>query len=486
MRKPEDTQSLKSAATFFTPVNRGVDVAVIGAGPGGYPAAIRGAQLGKKVVLIEKHKLGGECLNYGCIPSKALIHTANVVHEAKQAAAWGVTVGDVRVDAAKLQAWKQSVVDKLTNGIATLCKGNNVEVLMGEASFASPSSLDVRTSSGIETIGFQNAIIATGGRPSDLPAFRFDGTRIVSTKEALEFTTLPRDFLVIGGGVSGMEIACFTAKLGVRVTVVELLDQLLPGTDPDLVRVLARRVKDLGIAFHVKSQAKGWKLGRTGRTLVDIETPEGAKKLEVDAVLVAVGRKPNTEGLNAGKAGVTLDERGHVTVDRQLRTSNERIFAVGDVIGPPFLAHKATKEGLIAAEVIAGQATEVDYRAMPAAIFTDPEIATVGLTEAEAVERGHEVKVGKAPFAVIGRALTTGESLGFVKIVMDAATRLLLGAQIVGPGASDLISELTLAIELGASVEDIALTVHPHPTLPEGIMEGAEAALGQAIHVLNR
>lgn len=465
---------------------REVDVAVIGAGPGGYPAAIRAAQLGKSVALIEKHKLGGECLNYGCIPSKALIHAANVVDEVRRGAAWGLVTGEVRVDAAKLQAWKQSVVDKLVTGIAALCKGNGVEVVMGEASFASPSSLDVRTSAGMETIEFKNAIIATGGRPSDLPAFRFDGKRIVSTKEALEFNPVPKDLLVVGGGVSGMEIACFAAKLGSRVTVVELLDQLLPGMDPEIVRVLSRRVRELGITFHVASQAKAWKLGQTGRLLVDVETPEGAASLEVDAILVAVGRRPNTDGLNAARSGVLLDEKGHVKVDKQLRTSNRRIFAIGDVIGPPFLAHKATREGLIAAEVAAGKPAEVDYRAMPAAIFTDPEIATVGLTEGEATAKDHKVRVGKVPFAAIGRALTTGSALGFVKLVVDADSKTLLGGEIVGPGASDLISELALAIEMGASVEDIALTIHPHPTLPEGIMESAEAALGQAIHVLNR
>ena len=465
---------------------RHVEVVVIGAGPGGYPAAIRAAQLGRQVLLVERHKLGGECLNYGCIPSKALIHAGNVVQTIRRASEWGVDVTGVKVDIARLQTWKASVVERLVGGIAQLCKGNKVEVVFGEASFTETRSLSIRLADGTaEELTFGDGIIATGGRPSDLPGFRFDGARVIGTKEALELPRIPDTLLVIGGGVSGLEIGTFYAKVGSKVVVVELLDQLLPGTDPEVVRIIARNLKKLGIDFHVKSQAKAWH-EEGGKAIVDVETPDGPLTVRADVVLVTVGRRPNTDGLRADRAGVELDPKGYVRVDRQLRTSNAHVYAIGDVIGPPFLAHKATKEGLIAVEVIAGHPVEVDYRAMPAAIFTDPEIAVVGLQEPEAASKGRKVRLGKVPFAAIGRALTTGEYDGFVKLIADADSKVLLGATIVGPDASDLISELALAIEMGATVTDIALTVHPHPTLPEGIMESAEAALGQAIHVLNR
>lgn len=473
-----------AASALRLAVTRSTDVAVIGAGPGGYPAAIRAAQLGKKVVLIERDRLGGECLNYGCIPSKALIRTANLVHEVERAADRGIKAGAVEIDMERVQAWKGSVVDRLVNGVALLCKGNGVDVVFGEASFSGPQSLLVRKPDGSsEEIVFEQAIIATGGRPSDLPGFRFDGNRVVSTKEALELDGIPHDLLVIGGGVSGLEIGTMYAKLGSRVVVVELLEQLLPGMDPEVVRVVARKLKNIGVEFHVKSQAKTWK-DADGYALVDVETPEGPIPVRADVILVAVGRRPNTDGLNPGGANVALDGKGYIIVDRQMRTSNPHVYAIGDVVGPPFLAHKATKEGLVVAEVISGRSVEVDYRALPNAIFTDPEIATVGMQESQL--QGRDVRIGKVPFAAIGRALTTGEAEGFVKLIADGPSKLLLGAQIVGPDASDLISELALAIEMGATVEDIALTIHPHPTLPEGIMESAEAALGQAIHVLNR
>ncbi len=464
---------------------RHAEVVVIGGGPGGYPAAIRAAQLGKHVLLVERDRLGGECLNYGCIPSKALIHTANLVHTIERAAERGVETGPVKVDIAKLQAWKSSVVQRLVNGVAQLCKGNGVEVVSGVASFTEPNALSVRRAEGSEEVLFDDAIIATGGRPSDLPAFRFDGKRVISTKEALELPRVPLNLAIIGGGISGLEIGTFYAKLGTRVVVTEILDQLLPGTDPEAVRIVARNLQKLGMEVHVKSQARGWREDR-GQTIVDIVAPEGLFARRADVILVTVGRRPNTDDLHADKAGVEFGPKGYVKVDRQLRTSNPHVFAIGDVIGPPFLAHKATREGLTAAEVVAGRSVELDVHAMPAAIFTDPEIATVGLQEPEAKAQGREIRIGKVPFAAIGRALTTGEYDGFVKLVSDPDSKLLLGATIVGPDASDLISELALAIEMGATVTDIALTVHPHPTLPEGIMESAEAALGQAIHILNR
>jgi dihydrolipoamide dehydrogenase len=466
-------------------VARLVDVLVIGAGPGGYPAAIRAAQLGKRVLLVERDKLGGECLNYGCIPSKALIHTGNLVHAIERAGERGVETGPVKVDLVRLQQWKSSVVQRLVNGIGQLCKGNGVDVVPGVASFTGPNTVQIRRPSVSEEVSFGDAIIATGGRPSDLPAFRFDGLAVISTKEALELGRPPPNLAIIGGGVSGLEIGTFYAKLGSRVVVTEIMEQLLPGTDLDAVRIVARNLQKLGVEVHVKSQARGWREDK-GQTVVDIVTPEGLIARRADVILVTVGRRPNTDELHVEKAGVEFGPRGYIQVDRQLRTSNPHVFAVGDVVGPPFLAHKATKEGLVAAEVIAGHPVELDVHAMPAAIFTDPEIATVGTQESEANAQGRKIRVGRVPFAAIGRALTTGEYDGFVKLIADADTKILLGATIVGPDASDLISELTLALEMGATVTDIALTVHPHPTLPEGIMESAEAALGQAIHVLNR
>ena len=464
---------------------RHADVVVIGGGPGGYPAAIRAAQLGRKVLLVERDRLGGECLNYGCIPSKALIHTANLVHAIERAAERGVETGPVKVNIAKLQTWKASVVQRLVSGIGQLCKGNGVEVVNGTAAFTEPNVVAVRGPTNSEDVLFNDAIIATGGRPSDLPAFRFDGKRIIGTKEALELPQVPVNLAIIGGGISGLEIGTFYAKLGTRVVVTEIMEQLLPGTDSEVVRIVARNLQKLGVEVHVKSQARGWREDR-GQTVVDIVTPEGLIARRADLILVTVGRRPNTDDLHPEKAGVELGPKGYVKVDRQLRTSNPHVYAIGDVIGPPFLAHKATREGLTAAEVIAGRSVELDVKAMPAAIFTDPEVATVGLQEPEARAQGREVRVGKVPFAAIGRALTTGEYDGFVKLVGDPESKVLLGATIVGPDASDLISELALAIEMGATVTDIALTVHPHPTLPEGIMESAEAALGQAIHILNR
>ncbi len=465
---------------------RKVDVVVIGGGPGGYPAAMRAAQLGKKVLLVERHKLGGECLNYGCIPSKALIHAANVVKTIARASEWGIDTGPVRVDMAKLQAWKQSVVDKLVNGVALLEKGNGVEVAFAHASFLGPSSVRLQSADGrSEEVEFVDAIIATGGRPSDLPAFRFDGKRVITTKDALELPAVPKAMVVIGGGISGLEIGTFYAKLGTKVVVIELLEQLLPGMDPEVVRVVERHLKKLGVEFHTKSQGTSWR-EEAGQAVVEAQTPEGPLTVHADVILVTVGRHPNTDGLEAEKAGVKMNPKGYVLVDKQLRTSNRHVFAIGDVVGQPFLAHKATMEGLTAAEVIGGEPVEVDYRAMPSAIFTEPEIATVGLLEHQAAAEKQPVKVAKVPFGAIGRALTQGDSDGFVKLVSDPESKVLLGAAIVGPEASNLISELALAIEMGATIEDIALTVHPHPTLPEAISETAAAALGQAINVLNR
>lgn len=464
---------------------RNVESVVIGAGPGGYVAALRLAQLGVETVLVERDALGGECLNYGCIPSKALIHAGNLVRRAQEGEKLGITVKGVHVDAEKLQAWKQGVVDRLTRGIGQLCKAAGVEVLFGDASFAGPKELQVKTEAGSETLAFESAIVATGSEPIPLKGFEWDGERVLYAKEALELKRVPATLTVIGGGITGLEIGTMYAKLGTKVTVVELLDQLLPGTAKDLVQVVERSLRRLGVAYHVETKALGMEPTDDGLR-IRIRTPGGEKTLESEVLLVSVGRRPRTKGLGLEAAGVEQTEQGFVRANERMETNVEGIYAIGDVIGVPFLAHKASKEGMIAAEVIAGQPSAADYRALPAAIFTDPEIATVGLSEEEAAERGVKVTVGRFPFAASGRALTTADPQGFVKLIAEEESGLLLGAEIVGPEASDLISELALAIEMGAVAEDIALTIHPHPTLPESIMGAAEDVYGRAIHLPKR
>jgi dihydrolipoamide dehydrogenase len=474
-------------------VAREVDLLVIGAGPGGYVAAIRAAQLGLKTLLVDKdHRLGGECLNYGCIPSKTLIFTANLVHKMRGAGEMGVEFTGLHVNMIKLQQWRVSVIDRLNRGIEQLCKANGVDILYGMASFVDPHRVRVEGAPApdgptppSEEVVAGTIIVATGSTPMDLPSFRFDRETIISSKEALELAAVPWDLLVIGGGVTGLELGTYFAKMGSHVTVVELLEQVLPGTEPEVARLVTRNLKRLGVEVHVSSKVLSW-AQKGARLVIAVETPEGRKEIEADKVLVSVGRRPNTEGLNLAAAGVEADAKGFVRVDAQMRTNVPHIFAIGDVTGQPFLAHKASKEGIVAAEVAAGQPSAADWKALPTAIFTDPEVATVGLDEAKAVAAGHDVRVGKVPFAALGRALAAGETEGFVKVVMDVKSERILGVQIVGPDASDLISEMAVAIEMGATAHDIALTIHPHPTLPEAIMEAAEAALGKAIHIVNR
>lgn len=466
-------------------MSKQAEAVVIGAGPGGYVAAIKLAQLGKKTILVDKDKLGGECLNYGCIPSKALIHAANLYEKISKSSSIGISVTEAKVNVSKLQEWKTSVVDKLRSGVATLCKRNNIEVIFGEATFESPTSLAVMTSTGTEIVHADNIIIATGSKPIELPRLGFDQKRIISSKEALELTRIPEHLLIVGGGAIGLEIGMLYAKFGSKLTVIELTDQLLPGTDSDLVQIVSRTLRRLGANVLLKSKVVSHEdLGQ--REKIIVETPSGHESYEVDVVLVSVGRRPRTNGLAIDKAGVEVSEKGFIRVDKQLRTSTPSIFAIGDVVGPPFLAHKASREGIIAAEVIAGRSSELDFRALPSTVFTSPEVAIVGLNEDQLQKAGRQIRIGKFPLAALGRALTNDDSEGFVKIIADAETDAVLGVEIVGGGASDLISEAALAIEMGATSEDLALTIHPHPTLPEGIMEAAEAVKGRAIHILRR
>jgi dihydrolipoamide dehydrogenase len=458
------------------------EAVVLGSGPGGYVAAIRLGQLGKETVLIEKDRIGGVCINVGCIPSKALIRIAKLKKQIDAAKQIGFDVSGVTVDFAKAQTWKQSVVDRLSSGIEYLLKENHVRTVMGEGRFKGPHELEVQTAAGIETVEADHTIIATGCRPVEIPGFKFDGTQVITSTEALALKEVPKNFVVIGGGVTGLEMGTMYAQLGSKVTVIEMLDQLLPGVDIELVRMVERTLRRLGVEYHVKSKAKEYRDGQVAAVLEDgkeVSFPS-------DKVLVTVGRRPNSDNIGLEKAEVKTDPHGWVIADKRLQTNVTGIYAIGDVIGPPMYAHKASKEGIIAAEVIAGMNSEADFRAIAWAIFTDPEIASVGLTETQAREKGFETVTGRFPFTALGRALIAGETEGFVKVVADKSSDVILGVHIVGPEASDLISEAALAIEMGATLEDVGFTIHPHPTFPESLMEAAEAAKKKAINIVQK
>jgi dihydrolipoamide dehydrogenase len=454
------------------------DVAVIGAGIGGYTAAFRAADLGLRVVLVERHeRLGGVCLNVGCIPSKALLHAARVLSEAEEMAERGISFGKPEIDPQALVAWKQSVVDRLTGGLSGLAKQRKVEVVRGEAALIGPHSLSV----GERTISFANAIIAAGSRAATLSLLPRDD-RIVDSTGALEIPRIPKRLLVIGGGIIGLEMATVYDALGSKVTVVELLDQLLPGCDADLVKPLGDRIASRYDAIHVGTKVESVKAQKSGLkvTLSNGEAPS------VDMVLVAVGRQPCGRDVGAQAAGVDVDAAGFIPVDRQLRTNVPWIYAIGDVTGGPMLAHKASHEGATAAEAIAGQNVEFDARAIPSVAYTDPEVAWMGLTERQAREQGVEYEKAVFPWAASGRALGLGRDDGLTKLLVEPGTKRLLGAGTVGVNAGDLIAETVLALEMGADAEDIALTVHPHPTLSETVAFAAEVAAGTVTDLMSR
>lgn len=456
---------------------------VVGAGPGGYPCAIRLGQLGINTLCIEKKSWGGVCLNVGCIPSKALITAGKRMEEIRTADSMGITVGEPSIDMVKLQEWKQGIVNKLTGGVAHLLKANNVDTLVGTATFKGPKTLEVETEDGTVKVECDNLVIATGSRPIQIPGFDFADSRICDSTKALALSEVPKRVVVIGGGYIGLELGQMLRKVGSEVTVVEMADDIMPGFDADVVKLLNRKLKKSGIAVHKNTAAKSWEEGETG-AIVKVEGPKGPVEIDADAILVTVGRKPNSEGLEA--TGVEIGPRGQIVVDSQLKTNVPGVYAIGDVAEGLMLAHKASHDGEIAAEVIAGHSAHNDAKTVPAVVFTDPEIATAGMMEHEAKAEGYEVKVGKMPFAALGRALTTNSTDGFFKVVLDAEDDRVLGVAICGPHASDLISECALAVEMDAEAMDIGLTIHPHPTLGEGVMEAAKAALGQAIHVVNR
>ena len=462
------------------------DAVVIGAGPGGYVAAIRLAQLGKKTALVEKGALGGVCLNWGCIPSKALIAAANLVEDLRGAGDRGITA-EPKVDVAKLREFKNAVVKKLVGGVGMLEKGNGVEVLKGTARFVGPSAIEVEAADGGEKTRVEAPafIVATGARPVQIPGFEFDGKDVWSAKEAVDLPEIPKRLVVIGGGIIGLELGTVYAKLGSKVTVVEALPSILTGVDPEAVRLVQKGLRQREATVHVSAKAKGLER-KGGELVVKIEVGGKEEAIPCDKVLVAVGFRPNSEGVGLEAAGVKVGPKGFVEVNERMQTSVPSIYCIGDLAGPPLLAHKGFKEGEIAAEVIAGHPSVRDWVSMPSGIFTDPEVATVGLSEEEAQKQGYEPIVGKFAFAALGRAIAIDHTEGFVKVVADKASKLLLGVTIVGPEAADLIAEGALALEMGAYLEDVALTVHAHPTLPEAFMEACKAALGEAIHALNR
>lgn len=463
------------------------DAIVIGGGPGGYPCAIRLGQLGQTVACVEEEEYGGVCLNWGCIPSKALISNAHLYHKAQTAAEVGLTFSDIKLDVAKMQVWKDGIVKKLTTGVRGLLKNNGATVVEGRGRLIDARTVEVTGKNGKQTLTAKKGIvIATGSATIQVPGFEFDGKRIIGAREAVSLKDVPKRLLVVGGGVIGLELGMVYQAFGAELIVVELTPSLLPGTDPEAVKVVERTLKKRGAKIFTETRAEGYELAPSGAVRVKLKTKSGDEVVECDQVLVAVGMKPRSKDLGLEALGVQIDPRGFVPTNDVCQTNVPGIYAIGDVSGAPMLAHKATKEGEICAEVIAGHKAGKDWTSIPGIIFTDPEIATAGLSEVDAAKQGHKVRLGKFPFSVLGRAMSIRETDGFVKVIMDAETKRVLGVTVVGPSASDLISEAMLAVEMTASAEDLALTVHPHPTLGEALMEAAQAALGHAIHIANR
>lgn len=476
---PEEQAAILAAAAEATGVKAEpeqdtthfAELVVIGAGPGGYTAAFRAADLGMQVILVERWPmLGGVCLNVGCIPSKALLHAAKVIDEAEAMAEHGIKFGAPEIDAEGLRSWKNKVVDRLTGGLAQLAKQRKVTVIQGTAKFASAQHLLLENG---ETIGFEKCIIAAGSEPAMLPGLP-DDPRIVDSTGALELDPIPERLLVVGGGIIGLEMACVYSALGSSVTVVELTDTLMPGTDPDLVRPFVKIVKKRYEKILLGTKVAGIQATSAG---LDVLFEKGEEKSgdTFDKVLVSIGRRANGDKLDAGKAGVAVDSRGNIAVNKQMQTNIDHIFAIGDLAGGPMLAHKATHEAKVAAEVAAGENSAFDARTIPSVAYTDPEIAFVGLTETEAKSEGIDYEKAAFPWAASGRALSLGRDEGFTKLLFDKSSGRVLGGGIVGPNAGDLIAEIGLAVEMGADATDISLTIHPHPTLSETIAFAAEA-----------
>ena len=465
------------------------DAIVIGSGPGGYPCAIRLAQLKQKTLCIEKAEPGGVCLNWGCIPSKALIGAAHLYEKSRHSAAtMGIKLGSVEHDPKATQDWKDGIVKKLTTGVRGLLKGNGAELLQGDATITGPNTVSVKLPNGeTETItATKGIVIATGSTTIELPAFKFDGKQVIGAKEAVSLREVPKRLCVIGGGVIGMELGMVYQTFGSELTVVEALPQILTGIDKDCAQLVERKVKKRGGKVLVNAKAMSYEKQADGSLAVKLEVNGAPETVVCDVLLVAVGMRPHSKNIGLEAAGVSVDKRGFIPTDKECRTNVPSIFAIGDVSGPPMLAHKATKEGEVAAEVIAGHKAEKDWVTIPGAVFTDPELASAGLTAEEAQAKGIEVVVGKFPFAALGKAMAILETEGFVKVVADKKTKQVLGVHIAGPEASTMISEAALGLEMAAFLEDFAMTIHPHPTIGEAMMEASAHAMGSAIHILNR
>ena len=454
------------------------EVVVLGAGPGGYTAAFRAADLGKQVVLIEKHAtLGGVCLNVGCIPSKALLHVAKVITEADEAAHHGVTFGKPKIDIEKIREWKQSVVAKLTGGLAGLAKQRKVQAVRGIAKFTSPNSIEVQTADGEKVITFDHAIVAAGSSVARIPGFPYDDPRLMDSTGALALQDVPKRMLIIGGGIIGLEMATVYDALGSKISVVELADGLIPGADRDLVRPLAKRIEKRYEAIYLKTRVTKIEAQKSGLK-VTFEGDNAPEPQLYDRVLLAVGRRPNGREINAEAAGLIVNERGFIPVNNQQRTNVSHIFAIGDIVGDPMLAHKAVHEGKVAAEVIAGHKSAFEALTIPSVAYTDPEISWMGLTETQAKAQGIVYEKASFPWAASGRALSIGRDEGLTKLLYDPDNMRILGAGIVGSNAGELIAETVLALEMGADMEDVGLTIHPHPTLSETVGFAAEIANG--------
>ena len=450
------------------------EMLVLGSGPGGYTAAFRAADLGLQTVLVERNPtLGGVCLNVGCIPSKALLHAAKVITEAEEMAHFGVKFGKPKIDIDALRGWKESVVKKLTGGLSGLAKGRKVKVVEGTGQFASPNLLRVATAEGEKTVSFDQCIVAAGSEPVELPFIPHDDPRVIDSTGALELADIPRRLLVLGGGIIGLEMGCVYDALGAKVTVVELMDQIIPGADKDIVKPLHKRIEKRYEAIHLKTKVTAVEAQKAGLK-VTFEGPGGTTSDTFDKVLVAVGRRPNGKMIGLENSGVAVDERGFIAVDKQMRSNQPHIFAIGDVVGQPMLAHKAVHEGKVAAEVAAGHKRAFDARVIPSVAYTDPEVAWVGLTENEAKAQGLKVGKGVFPWAASGRSLSLGRDEGMTKVLFDETTDQVIGAGIVGPNAGDLIAEVAVAIEMGCDATDIGHTIHPHPTLSETVNFAAE------------
>jgi dihydrolipoamide dehydrogenase len=467
---------------------RSFEAIVLGGGPGGYVCAIRLGQLGLRTACVEAEEVGGVCLNWGCIPSKALISTAHFYEKARKAGEQGLSFGPIAVDMARLQTWKDGIVKKLRGGVRLLLEANGAEVVEGMGRLVARDTVEVTKKDGSSERlrASRGIVVATGSATIQVPGFELDGTQVIGAREAVGSREVPKRLLVVGGGVIGLELGMVYQAFGSELTVVELTPNLLPGIDPEAVKVVERSLSKKGAKIFKQARAESWHRNADGSLTVCVRVNGKQEQLPADVILVAVGMRPRSRGIGLEEVGVTVDARGFVPTDARCQTNVPGIYAIGDVSGAPMLAHKASKEGEVCAEVIAGKPAAKDFATIPGIVFTDPEIATVGLTESAARERGLEVKVGKFPFAALGRALSLRETDGFVKVVTDAPSGRVVGIHIVGPNASDLVSEAALALEMAATAEDIAMTVHPHPTLGEAMMEAAAHSLGHAIHIQNR